>query len=137
MRVSYQFSEQRMTRQVKTFCPQCNKKLNRVISRSYYNNGFHNVSETRDKYNAELNKEAAELMEKGVLCGACVDANNGTPIVKKKGDIWEAFDRSGALLGEIRPHKYGRGYEVTGYKWRLDSLAEAALELQKMQKEAN
>lgn len=67
----YTFAPVRTRRTVKTFCPSCNKKLTRVLTRQCYDNGFHHVPTTMAKYAKELDKEQKRLEKKGTTCGKC------------------------------------------------------------------
>lgn len=72
------FNEVTMRRKIRIHCPECGKKRYKTISRSYFRNGFHNESETRDKYNKELDNETAKLQLKGIICSPC--ENKGKPV---------------------------------------------------------
>jgi len=72
------FNEVTMRRKIHIHCPECGKKRYKTISRSYFRNGFHNESETRDKYNKELDNETARLQLKGIICSPC--EKKGKPV---------------------------------------------------------
>lgn len=67
----YTFAPVKTRREVETFCQKCGKKMKRVLSRQCYDNGFHNVASTMEKYRKDLDKEQRRLEKKGTICSAC------------------------------------------------------------------
>lgn len=107
MSISYRFQEVKQSSSVKVECPRCGKSRNLIVSRSYYRNGFHDESATREKNRTEINREVEHLQRDGKICKACGAANNNVPILKKiDKDSFEVIDRiSGESIGKIVRYK--------------------------------
>lgn len=65
------FQGVKQCRTVKTFCTGCGKKLTRVLTTTYYRNGFHDEAKTRAENDAKLDRDAKKLEKNGTTCKAC------------------------------------------------------------------
>lgn len=118
--IRYSFGGVTQRKTAKTFCTECGKKISRVVSRQYYENGLHNVEETRKKNWLEIDDEVAFLEKTGCICKNCEDVAEGLPVViKKNKSDYEVFSRSKKpkRLGLIRrTDEWG-----SWVKWRIIS----------------
>lgn len=64
-------------RKVKTYCNNCNKKLNRIISEFFTMNPFNELSyeENIKKINDILNIEEINIISNGAICRKCEEIN--------------------------------------------------------------
>jgi hypothetical protein len=74
------FRVYKMKRSVNTKCPDCDKKVSRILVREYCDNGFHNIDDTCKKYVSELDKEEADAKLNGIRCSICEEGRIAEPI---------------------------------------------------------
>jgi len=75
MLTTYNFQEIKMGGcRVNYVCPDCKKKRVKTVSRSYYRNGLHDESATRQKLGEQIQNECADLRAEKVPCQKCKDA---------------------------------------------------------------
>src|SRR6185312_12896110 len=72
--VSYRFDEVVQRKTCKVLCTLCKRKRNKVVSEGYYENGMHNVQETRASNWVKIDAQIAKLEAEGLICQTCVYA---------------------------------------------------------------
>lgn len=71
MRVTYKFGAVKLSHKVKTVCQCCNREYTHNLHKSVYDNGFHNMAETKSKWYEKANIEAERISKEGAICRTC------------------------------------------------------------------
>lgn len=120
-RITFQGVTQSVSCPVK--CPDCGRDWTKTESTTYYRNGFHNESETREKNRVELERRKASLAKHGLICKSCTDKRLDLPVTKKVGKgEWAVYERKApsGRIGTVK--KEWRSYVACGVTWEYAAL---------------
>lgn len=71
MRFTYNFSAAKLSHQVKTVCQCCDREYNHTLKTSLYDNGFHNMRESKSKWYEQAKIEGERISKEGAICTTC------------------------------------------------------------------
>ncbi len=79
MIVTYKFGAVKLSHKVLTVCQCCDREYTHNLQKSLYNNGFHNMQESKSNWYAWAEKEGERISKEGAICTTC-DRAGATPI---------------------------------------------------------
>lgn len=71
MRVTYRFDAVKLSHQVKTVCQCCDREYNHTLKTSMYDNGYHNMRESKSEWYEKAKIEGERISKEGAICTTC------------------------------------------------------------------
>lgn len=71
MRVTYRFDAVKLSHKVLTVCQCCDREYTHNLQKSLYNNGFHNMQESKSQWYEWAEKEGERISKEGAICTTC------------------------------------------------------------------
>lgn len=71
MKITYTFGKIRLSHKVLTVCQSCDREYYHNLQTSLYDNGFHNMQESKSKWYEWAEKEGERISKEGAICTTC------------------------------------------------------------------